>query len=148
MIHATEVNENYLDYVLNNLRDDDRFEMMFEFGEDYIEIIKEELKSASSHIQIIVNEINEPLGIFGYKEIDSETAEICLLVTDEFKRYFKDFIYQAKTYIAEWMQEYSRLENFVYKHNKQAMRWLKILGFQIVEYDDMKMYFFTEKVNE
>ena len=147
MIYAAKPKAETLDYVLDNLRSDDEFEMRFEFGENYKQIIKE-FCLKSSHFKMIVDDNNTPVGLFGYEEQDSETAEVCLLVTDEFKKYFIDFLRQAKTYLLFWKKKYKKLHNYVYKHNKQALRWLKILGFTVEDYDDMRMYFYIEDKNE
>lgn len=147
MIYATKPKAELLDYVLDNLREEDKFEMRIEFGENYKQIIKKHCLK-STHIKIIVNGNFKPVGLFGYEEVDSETAEVCLLATDELKKHFIDFLNQAKTYLLFWKKKYKKLHNYVYKHNKQAIRWLKILGFTVEDYDDMRMYFYQEGSNE
>jgi len=144
MLSAVDVNEEYLDNVLDNLRDEDKFEMRCEFGPDYKQTIKEFCLS-SGHFKIIIDEKFTPIGLFGCEETTPETAEVCLLVTNEFKKHFKDFLCQAKQYISLWKKQYKILHNLVYKHNKQALKWLKILGFKVTDYDDMRMHFFIEE---
>ncbi len=141
MITVVDVTQEYLEYVICRLRKDDELEMICEFGEDYFTPLIDEC--LTPEVKIMLGKDGFPIGLFGVREISKGLgiAEVCLLVTDDFKFYLKDFLIQGKAQIEKWRKKYYRLENLVYKHNTKALRWLKIFGFSLEEYDEKRMYF-------
>lgn len=141
MITVVDVTQENLEYVICRLRKDDELEMICEFGENYFTPLMN--ICLSPDVKIMLDKDGFPIGLFGIREISSGLgiAEVCLLVTDDFKFHLKDFLIQAKEQISKWRKKYYRIENLVYKHNTKALRWLKILGFSLKEYDDKRMYF-------
>jgi hypothetical protein len=146
MFKVEKSKENYIIYILNNLKKEDELEMIEEFGANYKEILKFECIN-SDEIQVIVDMNDLPIALFGCRKINNNTAEVCLLVTDEFSKHFIYFIKQAKIYLNNWLETYSRLENYVYKTNKSTIKWLKLLGFNVTDYNEKKMYFYMENKN-
>lgn len=143
MIKVVNVSKDYLEYVLTRLRKVDELEMISDFGEQYFDYLMKEC--LTSEIKIMLDEKGFPIGLFGIREINSDTAEICLLVTDDFKYHFKSFIKQSRKYFISWMKKYKRLENLIYKHNKITLKWLKKMGFRLIDYDEDRIYFFMER---
>lgn len=142
MLIAVNQAPDFVLEVLYNLREDDRKEMMQEFGSDWLKIIYDNSKKAN--VKIIMNQRYHPVGLYAIKELDKQTAQICLLTTEEIKKDDVYFLLAMKKQIQEWKQKYKRLENYVYKHNKQAIKWLRWLGFNLEEYDKNKVYFYME----
>ncbi len=56
-----------------------------------------------------------------------------LLATDEMSLIKKQFIIESKKYIIEARDGVNTLENFVHVDNKDSIRWLKWIGFKLVE---------------
>lgn len=140
MLFAINKSEKNIKKVIENLRLEDEIEMIFEFGENWKNVVSNSAKS--SEIKIIVDELNNPVGLFGIKEIDKNTAEICLLATDKLKDNPISFLLNARKIVKNWLRKYKKLQNYIYKHNKSGIRWLKLLGFELKEFNQNKMYFF------
>lgn len=141
MITVVDVTQEYLEYVICRLRKDDEQEMICEFGENYFDSLMKEY--LTPEVKIMLDKDGFPIGLFGIREISTGVgiAEVCLLVTDDFKFYLKDFLVQGKVQIKKWRKKYYRIENFVYKHNTKALKWLKFFGFSLEDYDEKRMYF-------
>ncbi len=143
MLHTEVKTSELIAMVLNNLRIEDEIEMIFEFGNNWKDIIYN--SALNSDITIIADEQNNPVGLFGIREIDKDTAQVCLLATPHLTDNSISFLLKGKKVVKEWMNKYKKLENYIYKHNKNGIRMLKILGFNLVDFNQNKMYFFMAK---
>jgi hypothetical protein len=56
-----------------------------------------------------------------------------LLSTDDIKKIGVVFIMRSRGYVSEWLKEFGVLENYVHSENTLSIRWLKWLGFSILE---------------
>lgn len=56
-----------------------------------------------------------------------------LLATDELPQHWRTFLPLSQRYIANVIKDYSVLTNFVDARNSVSIRWLKWLGFDIME---------------
>lgn len=77
----------------------------------------------------------EPAVMFGVcdKSILTRTGIPWLLATDELMSIKKQFLTYSKEYIQKSMKGYNVLENHVHVDNKLSIRWLKWIGFTLVE---------------
>lgn len=141
MLYKKPKNKKDIALVLDNLRKEDEEEMFEEFGVFWQNILLYECMN--NDIYIIENSYHKAVGLFGIKPHDNY-AEICLLCTDKLKDDAISFLRQAKKYIYKWLKEHKRLENYVHKKNKNAILWLKWLGFTIENFNNKKMYFYKE----
>ena len=140
MLYSIPATREIISYVLENLRQEDKKEMVIEFGNHWKEIIF--CRAVQSEIYGIVDEKEKILGFFGIKGINEKYAQVCLLSTDDLSKQGFIFLKKAKRIVAEWNKRYSTLYNFVYKENKQAIKWLRWLGFTLSEIDNDRMYFY------
>lgn len=140
MLHAVKKTDKRIKEVLDNLRIEDETEMYLEFGENWKNIVFD--SAIKSDIEIMVDEENNSVGFYGIRELDHDTAEVCLLTSDKLKNNTLSFIFGAKRVVKKWLKQYKRLQNYIYKHNRSGIRWLKMLGFTLNEFDDKRMYFF------
>lgn len=144
MLFAIEKNEQLIKSVISNLRPEDELEMQKEFGENWFDIVFEKTMYTDADVKIIVDECNTPVALFGVKKVDKDTAEICLLSTSSLKNNSTYFLLRAGKTIAEWKTKYKRLENYVYKFNTTIIKWLSLLGFNLIEADKDRLYFWSD----
>nr|DAN07838.1 MAG TPA: Protein of unknown function (DUF2833) [Caudoviricetes sp.] len=141
MLYAKTINKKDVTFVLDNLRDEDRKEMLEEFGSSWYKVLLS--KCMCNNLYTIMNSFHQPVGLFGVKPHD-DYAEVCLLCTDKLKDDAISFLLQAKKYISVWLNKYKRLENYVYKRKHSAISWLTWLGFTFKDFDNLKMYCYKE----
>lgn len=140
MLYAVKKTRKYLEEILDNLRIEDESEMLFEFGENWKTIVLE--SALNSDVEVMVDSENNPIGFYGIREINKNTAEVCLLVSDKLRKNHMSFLLGAKKVITKWQRKYYKLQNYVYKHNLSAIRWLKWLGFTLEVADENRMFFY------
>jgi len=140
VLHSVEKSPQLIQFVLNHLRKQDEFEMIEQFGINFKNIVFD--VAMNSEIYGIVDDDNNFVGFYGVRKISEDVAEICLLSTDKLKLNGVSFLLQARKYIELWKIKYKKLQNFVYKKNTLAIKWLKWLGFTLVNADDKRMFFY------
>lgn len=56
-----------------------------------------------------------------------------MLATDDIKKVGVRFILASKDYVLSWLDQYKVLSNYVHADNEVSIRWLKWLGFNMLE---------------
>ena len=119
-------------YVIGeNLREQDKNEVLFSHGLSPVEACLRSYRD-SQVIQAIEGDEGDPVGITGLTQ-----NYIWLLGTDKLTA-TKNHRWQLCIHGREWV-EYcidragGMIENYVYSENKESIRWLKHLGFNIGE---------------
>jgi hypothetical protein len=74
-----------------------------------------------------------PIAMFGYLHINNETAQIWMLGADELTQNKKWFISESKRWISDFKKQYRVLFNFIDARNELHIKWVKRMGFDIVE---------------
>lgn len=71
---------------------------------------------------------DKPVMMFGLVRLGLDMGLVWALGTDEVLKERKEFLRQSKVWRDTFLNDYSRLVNFVDTDNDQAIRWLRWLG--------------------
>lgn len=74
-----------------------------------------------------------PVVLFGVARVSEEEGSPWMVATNEIKSHAITFIKMCPDYISEMHSGFSLLKNYVDVRNKDAIRWLKAMGFTILE---------------
>jgi hypothetical protein len=90
----------------------------------------------------VLNKEGNPIAMFGVGHPKRDTNEhprgyIWLLGSEDIKRYGYEFMRDSKKFAKMLIQPYSVLENYVYAHYDEAVKWLMFLGADIVTKKDI-----------
>lgn len=86
----------------------------------------------SEEINTIVAPDGELLGMFGLSNIDDITAAPWMLTSGKLQNYYRQFLRESKQWVIDANERKPLLLNYVHVDNKNAMLWLKFLGFKFV----------------
>ncbi len=126
-------NEKDVQYILDNLRLEDMLELHAIYGNNYKEIVKNNIMKTTSAVHIAKIEGDIPIAMGGVCETcpdDKEIAGVWLLSTEEVKRHQTSVLRAIKRVIDEADEKYRLTYNFIYEKNHRAKRWLKWLGYR------------------
>lgn len=130
-------NESEIRYVIDNLCEDTVIELKTMFGENYKEVVCEEIRQLTTKYLIKLKETNEPVGLFGLLPQGINSAGVFLLTTDNLHNgNIITFLKRAKKQIEEWSEEYDLIMDRLYKKNQTIKKWLRLLGFKPSEFED------------
>lgn len=130
-------NESEIRYVIDNLCEDTVIELKTMFGENYKEVVCEEIRQLTTKYLIKLKETNEPVGLFGLLPQGINSAGVFLLTTDNLHNgNVITFLKRAKKQIEEWSEEYDLIMDRLYKKNQTIKKWLRLLGFKPSEFED------------
>lgn len=130
--------KKYSDFlkVILNLSPKTEEEVKRLYGSNYTYALVQELFDTEMHVIKLV-ENNEPVGVYGVKELKKNSAGIFLLTTDKLHNgNMIKFLREAKKQIILWEQQYDLLMDNCYKRNKTIIKWLTLLGFKPSIYED------------
>lgn len=119
-------------YILNNLRNEDKNELLALWGENWLELSYNNIINTSFQTLIGKND-KTPVAMGGVWAINNEapnSACVWLLCTREVKKYIKSVLGEIKKEILSADLKYDFLYNIIFTENKAAKRWLKNLGFK------------------
>lgn len=115
--------------VMSNLRPIDEVEVVLMTGKTPAEALKD-LDISSTFVGLIDG---EPAAIFGLSMMSPNIGVPWLVGTEELVTNAKSWLIYAKAWI-NWMNsEYESLTNIVHKKNTKAIRWLKRMGFDLLD---------------
>ncbi len=122
-------------YILENLRKEDKEELIALHGKHWKEKILSDLEGQTILCLYFLTEKNEeiPLAMGGFFEQFLEEPSIAcvwLLSTNIVKQYKKFFMKELSKEIDKASKKYSIMYNFIYKSNYEAKKWLRIFGFR------------------
>ena len=142
-----EFNKENLGELFDTLRQSDKKELNFYIKnkKEFIKICQLSQKGA----YFLADDKNRPLAVGGAKEIDNSTAQLWLLSSKYFYKnrfYLMKYIYSK---IEFFKQKYSKLYNYIYFENFDALIWLKKCGFKILDTKDkrFKLFYFNKEEN-
>lgn len=117
--------------LVENLREADKEEMKAYFNENYEWMIKTSVKFSKDAWSVVVNGKLLFICGVGLTSLIGNVGCPWLLGSNHIYRYPKEFVKQAKLILEEIKEEYACLSNHVYAENKNAIRFLKRLGFSL-----------------
>lgn len=90
--------------------------------------------------------------VFGVTKTPTSEGIPWFLTTDKFKEFTIAFAKESKRVVQKMLKEYKRLFNLVGANHKEAIEWLKWLGFTVEEnpitYNEYNFYYFFKDGSE
>lgn len=142
----TTLNEKLLDDLVCNLRKEDKCELIQLFPTSLDEFYKTCFEKEHK-IYCVTTDKSEPLAIGGAYQVlgrKHKTAQVWLLSSNKLKENKIALYKYVVELINEFKKEYDTLFNFIYKSNFSSLKWLKRLGFKIVDLknQDYKLFYY------
>lgn len=122
-----------VDYIADNMRNEDRDEVLAATGRYDMRALLVEALSFSSQRWVALSS-GKPVALFGVGPANSKVGVPWMLVThDVFQtpRASRALVAKGRWYIQRMLAEYQHLENYVDARNTRAVRWLEHLGFTV-----------------
>lgn len=140
-----EVNEENLEKFLNNIRRQDKEELLYHFKKNYRKKFKQTVKK-SKNTYFVGDKNCNPIAIGGFQECKRRnTFLVWLLCTNELVKNKKELFKYIKTKLEIYKKNCLILFNYIYKSNFQSFNFLKNLGFEILDTKnkDFKLFYYT-----
>ena len=133
-MYRAEFNIKDCEYILDNLREEDRLEVETARGKNWkTEILKDLENSKIPFLLGKTKKENIPVLICGAwcTDINNPAVGIVwLLSTPEIEKHQITFLREMKKEIKKYDEQFGILYNQIYKSNNLAKRWLKWVGFR------------------
>lgn len=124
--------EDFWTVINLDLREIDKLECRASVGREPKEVLR--LSIAASTAGLWVIEVDGKVeGVFGLAPIADKVVAPWLLMTEKVHTVKVQFLRTARALIGIWMQKNNALMNYVAADNKQTIRWLKWIGFTIID---------------
>lgn len=132
--YCVAVEDWHIHYVASNMREADKQEVWAQSMSRPLNSLMFAVR-VSTKCWTIMNEYDEPVGIFGVGAVSrmGGKGSPWLLGTDQLKDIALPFLKGCPKYVDEMMAGYEQLENVIDQRNTLSVRWLKWLGFDILE---------------
>ncbi|MBJ9706889.1 DUF2833 domain-containing protein [Acinetobacter baumannii] len=130
-IEIRKPTERDIRILVENLRDADKDEMKAYFNDNFHWMIKMSIKHSSDAWTVVVNGKLLFICGVGVSSLIGNVGCPWLLGTNYIKQYPFEFYKQCQSILKEMRSEYAVLVNHVYEKNKNAIRFLKRLGFDL-----------------
>ena len=130
-------NEEYVKYILDNLREEDRIECLDSKGENYKEVILKEIMETDFDC-LIGEDSGKPIVMGGVWQTDinySDVGCVWLLSTDEVVKHQVSLLRHLKREFEKYDEQYYITCNYIHDSNIVARRWLEWIGFK---FEDIK----------
>lgn len=136
-----------------NLREADLKEIEAASGRTPIDVLYEGCRIGKPCKSIVSGDGERILGMYGVVPVSESVATIWCLATEELVSDLKfTFIKHCRKEIAEIVKGYDLVFNMVYSKNTKHIKWLKVMGFTVVDDTPIlwgpkeKEFFYFEKV--
>jgi len=120
-----------IDYLCNNLRPEDRKEVIASHGSTK-KALQIGLDLSDECWTFLVEDTNEIAGIYGVAKQCDTVACVWLLTTPAVKKIWITFLRESKRLTKEMNKKYTILTNSVDAEYTTAIKWLKFLGFTFI----------------
>jgi len=120
----------YLRYIIDNMREADKIEVMASHGATPGQAIRNSVKM-SNRVAVVLFD-GKPAAVFGLviKDLLTGTGIPWLLGTDLIDEHRLAFVKNTRPGIQEMLSICPRLENYVHTENSKSVRWLATMGFK------------------
>lgn len=134
-MYRTDKNIDDVNYIINNLRLEDKEEISCLLGENWKQKAFDSIYNTDFHILIGKTKRGDvPVLMGGAWETDpikaSGVACVWLLSTDEIKNYQICFLREMMKEFKKYDEKYWLTYNIIHKNNHMAKKWLKRFGFK------------------
>tara|TARA_R110000744_G_scaffold283007_1_gene394573 strand:- start:47 stop:493 length:447 start_codon:yes stop_codon:yes gene_type:complete len=120
-----------IDYLCNNLRPEDRKEVIASHGSTK-KALQIGLDLSDECWTFLVEDTNEIAGIYGVAKQCDTVACVWLLTTPAVTKIWITFLRESKRLTKEMNKKYTILTNSVDAEYTTAIKWLKFLGFTFI----------------
>ena len=134
-VHVRQSTQEDIDYLCNNLRPEDREEVIASHGSTK-EALQLGFDISEECVTFIVTETNEIAGIYGVAKQCDTVACVWLLTTPAVTKIWITFLRESKRLTKEMNKKYTILTNSVDAEYTTSIRWLKFLGFTFIKKHD------------
>ena len=143
-MHRTEIDFESVEYVLDNLREEDKIECINSRGINYKDSILNDLKNTKNKFLLAkTKKDNIPVliaGAWAKDNVNTSVGIVWLLSTKEIEKHQISFLKEMKKEIEEYDKEFAILFNEIYKSNHLAKKWLKWVGFRFPKSETKKTF--------
>lgn len=134
MIEVVPTRASHIRPVVSVLRDADRFEVECLSGRSALSVIAESFRRSDRCWTVLVD--GKPEMIFGVGTVSVIGSVACpWLVGSDIvpKKHTGTFLTASREFVSVLQAKYSTLQNLVHAENRESVRWLKWLGFELSE---------------
>lgn len=131
MYKTDKVQINDIAYVLDNLSELTKDEIVYAFGIDFKNEILPKVYLAKESWLIKLKETDETVGVFGLIEETKDIAGVFFLTTKNLnKGNMIKLLRHAREVVEEWNKKYQLLLDDCFVENEKIVKWLHSLGFK------------------
>ena len=118
-------------YILNNLREEDKHEAMIQKGENYVELIANDVMNSQGIFVLgCSKKDNTPIVMGGCCKTDEKgVGVVWMLSTPEVEKNQICLLKNIKELINDFDKDYWMTFNVIYSENHLAKKWLKKMGY-------------------
>lgn len=132
--YCTEVEDWHIHYVANNMRQADIDELWAQSMSRPLNSLQYAVRVSTSCWTIMSGD-DEPVGLFGVGAVSmiGGIGSPWMLSTDGLLPIAKSFLKGCPEYIEKMLNDFDKLQNVIDTRNTVSIRWLKWLGFDMLD---------------
>lgn len=132
-LEIVKAKHSHIWHIAKNLRQSDQDELRATNDDDFVRVITRAIKESTLCWTALVD--GKPSVIFGVANasILGQMGVPWLLATDDARKIRRSFLIESKPYIERMLEQFPYLRNYVDVRNEPSIRWLKWLGFEIMD---------------
>lgn len=121
-----------VDYLANNLRPEDREEVLASHGSTQ-DVLQLGFNESDECWTIVVTNTEEIAGMYGVGTLDNGVGVPWLLTAPALEKVYMPFLRQSKQWVKEINKKYPVLTNAVDEDYKVSIKWLQFVGFTFIK---------------
>lgn len=121
-----------VDYLANNLRPEDREEVLASHGSTQ-DVLQLGFDESDECWTIVVTDTEEIAGMYGVGTLDNGVGVPWLLTAPALEKVYLPFLRQSKQWVKEINKKYPVLTNAVDEDYKVSIKWLQFVGFTFIK---------------
>ena len=132
-IEVVKADMSHVDYMARNMNNEDRMEVYASYMVKPETALRVSIGNSTKAWTVLLDGKPEfAFGVSWFKRMSGVGAP-WMLGTGEVKKIYVPFLRQGRDYVDMMIDEYDSLENYVSTWNKTSIKWLKFLGFDILD---------------
>lgn len=121
-----------VDYLANNLRPEDREEVLASHGSTQ-DVLQLGFNESDECWTIVVTDTEEIAGMYGVGMLENGVGVPWLLTAPALEKVYMPFLRQSKQWVKEINKKYPVLTNAVDEDYKVSIKWLQFVGFTFIK---------------
>lgn len=130
-VHVRASKQEDVDYLANNLREEDRREVLASHGST-TKALQDGLDNSEECWTFEVADTKEIAGMYGLGRLDSMTACPWLLTSPAINKVWLPFLKGSRKWVKEVNNKYPLLVNYCDEDYTVAIKWLQFVGFTFI----------------